>query len=343
MHQQLAARVEEIHRRAFTVDGHFDLTYEVQNRRERGQRKIIETSYLEGFRQGRFDLLVSAMFIPDYFLPEMGLRRALDQISHLLEEIDESPGAFRLCRSTTEAQAARQAKETALFLSLEGAEPLQNDIQLLRIFHELGVRGLGLVWSRRNMVGDGAFFKPTRTGHRGGLSHFGVQLVERAEALGMVIDVSHLNDEGLADVLEIASRPLIASHSNCRALAGTMRNLTDRQIEAIAAGGGVIGINAVNHFLRDDGAMASVTDMADHLDHLVKIAGVAHAGLGLDLCDSFRDHLNLEQALPTRDVLVGHQALAELTALLLERGYSDEAILGILGGNFLRVFTEILG
>jgi membrane dipeptidase len=89
--------------------------------------------------------------------------------------------------------------------------------------------------------------------------------------------------------------------------------------------------------------MASVADMADHLDHLVKIAGVAHAGLGLDLCDSFQDYLNLEQTLPTRDVLVGHQALAELTTLLLERGYSDEAILAILGGNFLRVFKEILG
>ncbi len=342
MHQQLAARVEDLHRRAFTVDAHFDLTYEIQNRRERGQRKIIESSYLEGFRQGRVDLVVSAMFIADYFLPEMGLRRALDQISHLLEEIEESPGTCRLCRSTGEALAARQAGETALFLSLEGAEPLQDDIQLLRIFHELGVRALGLVWSRRNMVGDGAFFKPARSGQRGGLSRFGVQLVERAEALGMVIDVSHLNDEGLADVLEIASRPLIASHSNCRALAGTMRNLTDAQIEAIAAGGGVIGINAVNHFLRDDGA-ATIADMADHLDHLVKIAGVAHAGLGLDLCDSFPNHLNLEEALPTRDVLAGHQALAELTALLLARGYSDEAVHGILGGNFLRVFKEIVG
>jgi membrane dipeptidase len=343
MNQQFLARVEAIHRRAFTIDAHFDLSYEITNRRERGQTKVVETSYLEAFRSGGFDLLVSAMFISDYFLPEMGLRRALDQVSHLLEEIDESPGSFRLCRSIAQARAARKDGEIALFLSLEGAEPLHNDLQLLRIFYQLGVRGLGLVWSRRNQVGDGAFFKPTRTGHLGGLSQFGVQLVEKALDLGMVLDISHLNDEGVADVLALVDRPLIASHSNCRALAETKRNLTDPQIEAIAARGGVIGINAVDQFLRDDGRAATVSDMVDHIDHIRKIAGIAHVGLGLDLCDSFGNYLHLEEALPTRDVLNGHGSLAELTGTLLDRGYGEEDIVAILGGNFLRVYEQILG
>jgi len=340
---KLLEQVADIHRRAFTVDAHFDLTYEVGNRRERGQHKVIETSYLQQFRSGSLDLLVSAIFIHDYFLPEMGLRRALDQISYLLEEIDETPGQFRICHSSAEAHAAKKAGETAIFLSLEGAEPLQNDIQLLRIFYELGVRGLGLVWSRRNFIGDGAFFTKTRQGRRGGLTSFGVELIEKAETLGMFIDVSHLNDEGFWDVMDIATKPVIASHSNCRELAGTMRNLDDKQIEAIAEKGGVIGMNSVNKFILEEESEVTVSHFIDHVDHIVEVGGIDHVGIGFDLCDSFVNFLNVERPLETYDVIKTHAGLGEFTAGLITRGYKENEIIAILGGNFLRVFNEILG
>ena len=343
MDKKLLEQVADIHSRAFTVDAHFDLTFEVANRRERGLHKVVETSYLQQFRTGGFDLIVSALFIHDYFLPEMGLRRALDQISHLLEEIDESPGRFRLCRTVAEASRARAAGETAIFLSLEGAEPLQNDIQLLRIFYELGVRGLGLVWSRRNYVSDGAFFKSSREGRKGGLTPFGIDLIEKAEDLGMFIDVSHINDEGFWDVMDVVSKPLIASHSNCRALAGTMRNLDDEQIEAVARNGGVIGMNSVNLFIREDEPEVTIFHFIDHVDHIVKIGGIQHVGIGFDLCDSFIDFLQVGRAIDTHDVIKTHAGLGEFTAGLITRGYSDEDIIAILGGNFLRVFGDILG
>lgn len=342
MDKKYLEQVADIHRRAFTVDAHFDLTYEVANRRERGQKRIVETDYLQDFRTGGFDLIVSALFIHDFFLPEMGLRRALDQISYLLEEIDESPGQFRLCRTTAEAYAARATGETALFLSLEGADPLQNDIQLLRIFYELGVRGLGLVWSRRNYAGDGAFFKKTREGQKGGLTPFGMQLVEKAEELGMFIDVSHINDEGFWDVINMATRPLIASHSNCREIAGTMRNLSDEQIGAIAENGGVIGMNSVNQFIREGKSDVTIADFIDHVDHIVNIGGIKHVGIGFDLCDSFKNLLQIQDALETHDVIKSHAGLGEFTAELLTRGYEDKEIIAILGGNFMRVFSEIL-
>lgn len=342
MDKKILDHVADIHRRAFTVDAHFDLTYEVANRRERGHKKIIETSYLPEFKTGSLDLIVSAIFIHNFFLPEMGLRRALDQISYLHEEIDETPGQFRLCRTTTETHAARAAGETALFLSLEGADPLQNDLRLLRIFYELGVRGLGLVWSRRNYAGDGAFFTKTREGRKGGLTPFGVELIEKAEALGMFIDVSHINDEGFWDVLDVATRPLIASHSNCRALAGTMRNLSDEQIQEIAKNGGVIGMNSVNQFIRDDGENVTIDNFIDHVDHIVKIGGIAHVGIGFDLCDSFKNFLQVEKSLDSHDVIKTHAGLGEFTAGLITRGYKDEDIIAILGGNFLRVFSELL-
>ena len=342
MENKIKEQVADIHRRAFTVDAHFDLTYEVANRRQRGSKKVIETSYQQEFRNGSIDLIVSAIFIQDFFLPEMGLRKALDQISYLLEERDETPGQFRICRTTAEANVARAAGETAIFLSLEGADPLQNDIQLLRIFYELGVRGLGLVWSRRNYAGDGAFFAATREGQKGGLTPFGVKLIEKAESLGMFVDVSHLNDEGFWDVMDIATRPLIASHSNCRVLAGTMRNLNDEQIKAIAKNGGVIGMNSINLFIREDEPEVTVSHFIDHVDHIAEIGGVEHVGLGFDLCDSFINFLQVERPLETYDVIKTHAGLGEFTAGLITRGYTEDEIIAILGGNFMRVFSDIL-
>ncbi|WP_321370883.1 dipeptidase [uncultured Desulfuromusa sp.] len=343
MDKKLLERVADIHSRAFTVDAHFDLTYEVANLRERGGKKIIEEKYLPQIKAGGFDLLVSAIFIDSFFLPEMGLRRALDQISFLHAEGDESPGQFCLCRTTAEALAAKRAGQTAIFLSLEGAEPLQNDIQLLRIFYELGVRGLGLVWSRRNYVADGAFFSPVSEGCKGGLTPFGVELIQQAENLGMFIDVSHINDEGFWDVMDVADKPVIASHSNCRSLAGTMRNLTDDQIRAIAKNNGVIGMNSVDVFIHDQSGDANINHFVDHVDHIVNIVGINHVGLGLDLCDGFQNFLQLPEAIETQDVIKTHAGIGEFTAELVVRGYTDADIIAILGGNFMRYYSELLG
>lgn len=343
MDDSLKEQVKVIHGKAFTVDAHFDLTYDVSNRRERGQNRVIETDYLQQFKAGGFDLIVSAIFIHDYYLPEMGLRRALDQIACLHEEIAESPGRFRLCRTTTEAQQAKENGEVGIFLSLEGAEPLQNDIHLLRIFYELGVRGLGLVWSRRNYAGDGAFFISKKSGAPGGMSPFGIKLIEEAEKLGMFIDVSHLNDQGFSDVMEICQTPVIASHSNCRAIASSMRNLTDPQLEAIAEKNGVVGMNAINKFISDDVENMDISHFVDHLDHVVEVAGIDHVGIGLDLCDSFKDYLQIEQELPSNDIVDTHAGLGEFTAELIRRKYSEREILKILGGNFLRVYKQTAG
>jgi membrane dipeptidase len=343
MDTSLQQQAKDLHEKAFIVDAHFDLTYEVNNRRERGERQVIERDYLQQFKAGGFNLIVSAIFIHNYFLPEMGLRRALDQIACLHEEIDESPGKFSLCRTTTEAIQARKTNKVAIFLSLEGAEPLQNDIRLLRIFYELGVRGLGLVWSRRNYVGDGAFFTTKKSGQRSGISSFGIQLIEEAEKLGMFIDVSHLNDEGFWDVIDITNRPVIASHSNCRSLASSMRNLTDAQIKAIAQKNGVIGMNSINKFVRDEDEAVDVSHLIDHLDHIVSLVGINHVGIGFDLCDSFKDYLQIEQELPSKDVIETHAGLAKFTEELLRRNYSEDDILKILGGNFLRIYRETIG
>lgn len=342
MKMSMKEHIAALHEQAFTVDAHFDLTYDLQNRRERGETQVVEKQYLPGFKKGGFDLIVSAIFIDDMFLPEMGLRRALGQISCIHEELEETPGKFRICRTMGEAVEAKAAGETAIFLSLEGADPLQNDLSLLRIFYELGVRGLGLVWSRRNYLADGAFFKPEKEGKKGGLTPFGVEVVEQAEKLGMFVDVSHLNDEGFWDVMDIATRPIIASHSNCRQLSNTMRNLTDDQIKAIARTGGVIGMNSVNLFADALKENSDVSDLVNHVDHIKQLVGIEHVGIGFDICNSFINYLQMEEALPAYDIIDNHSKLGLFTEEMIRRGYTDQEILAVLGGNFSRVYGEIL-
>jgi len=168
-------------------------------------------------------------------------------------------------------------------------------------------------------------------------------VIEEAERLGMTIDVSHLNDEGFADVMTIAKNPVIASHSNARALSSTMRNLTDEQIKAIAAKGGVIGVNAVNMIVSDTDENSTISYLADHLDYLVNLAGIQHVALGLDLCDDFRKYISPDDLAtmprPSFDVISGHQQVPLFIDELVKRGYNDKELGAILGGNWLRIFS----
>jgi membrane dipeptidase len=334
-----AARLIE---NTFVVDAHFDLPWDVANQRERGHTQVIADQYLERFQAGGFNLIVAAIFIENFFLPEMGLRRALDQISHLEEELDALAGSIGLCRRLADIRQTETDGRIGLLLSLEGADPLQNDLQLLRIFYDLGVRGLGLTWSRRNYAADGCAFTNAQEAYPGGLTPFGRTLVAKAESLGMLIDVSHMNEAGFWDVLQVAQTPVIASHSNCRALANTPRNLTDKQIEALAARDGVMGMNAISAFVGDGAQRRGVEDLLDHVDHVVRIAGIRHVGIGFDFCGGFKNHLSLPHPLETYDVLAGHHRMPEFTAGLIQRGYADNDIALILGGNFRRVYEKIL-
>jgi membrane dipeptidase len=326
------------------VDGHFDLLMDIQIQREKGRTKVIESDYLPRFVQGGVNVIIAAVFVDSQFLPEMALRKALGQISALYEEVKESPQHLMICYNGSDMETAKKSGKIGFLLSLEGAEPLGTDLSLLRVFYELGVRNLGLVWSRRNAVGDGSFFHPVREGRKGGITSFGVKVIEEAERLGVLIDVSHLNDEGFWDVMEMAQKPIIASHSNARKLCSTMRNLTDEQIEAIALKNGVIGVNAVSMLVGDDDSSSTINQLVNHVDYLVNIAGINHVGLGLDLCDDFMKYVAPDDlaSMPRKpfDVISGHQSLLRFIDGLLQRGYSESMLAAILGKNLQRMFMN---
>ena len=338
--------INDILKKETVIDAHFDLLFDIVRQRQYGRRKVIETDYLPGFIEGGLNIVVSSIYIDGESLPEMALRKALDQVSSLYAEIDESPDKIMLCKSCADIMDAKNKGKIGIMLSFEGVEPLYNDLNLLRIFYELGVRIVGLVWSRRNYAADGCHFSKVREGTRGGITDFGVQLIEAAEALGMFIDVSHLNDEGFWDVMKIAKKPVVASHSNCRTLAGTMRNLTDEQIKALASKGGVIGINVASKFTADDDKNANIEHLVNHVDHIAKLVGAGHIGLGFDFCDQLYKYMPTKQLKGTScksfDVFKGHKEIKYFLAEIVKRGYKHEEIELILGKNFLRVYKEVL-
>lgn len=327
------------------LDAHFDVLMDILRFRRRGESKVFETRYLPELKKGGVNALICSIFIEDGYLPEMGLRHALNQIAAFREDLADSPSVWELCLDTGQACRAMSAGKIAVFLSLEGAEPIGNDLLLLQTFYDLGVRLLGLTWSRRNYAADGCAFNwndaPARPG---GLTKFGRELVAKAQELGMVIDVSHINDAGFDDVASLMKKPFIASHSNCRELCGSARNLRDGQIKAIASSGGVIGMNCYSAFVADDRAGKTAEKLLSHLRYIGDLVGFGHVGLGLDICDCITA---AKEALPQtpddRDLFENHGAAGEKFISAIRAEYSGEVAAMLLGGNFFRVLEQVLG
>ena len=189
-----------------------------------------------------------------------------------------------LCTSADDFLRAAETGKIGFLLSFEGAEPVSSCL-LLHGFYAAGVRGLGLAWSRRNAAADGCDFSGSLK--KGGLTEFGRELVKEAEDLHMILDLSHLSDEGVEDVLSITSCPVIASHSNSRAVAGSNRNLTDCQMREIASRGGTVGLNGCSLLTAGPGVSPDQNGLTAHLDHMTEIMGEDHVAFGFDFCDSF--------------------------------------------------------
>lgn len=326
------------------LDAHFDVLLDVLSYRKKGERKVLERRQYQNLKEAGISTLICSLYICDNFLPEAALRNALDQISALKEELEESGGFFSLCRNSSEAKAASEEGKIGLFLSLEGAEPLGSDILLLRTFYDLGVRLIGLTWSRRNYAGDGSSFDPADAPkHPGGLTKFGRELVMEAQRMGMVVDVSHLNDPGFYEVAELMKVPFIASHSNCRTICGSPRNLKDDQIRIIAGSGGVIGLNAYSPFVSDNEAERNTEKFFEHLRHITEIACIDNVGLGLDLCDCIGSLVIGDDDSRQKDLFADHRDAARRFIVPLKKKLSHEDYKAFTGGNFMRVLERVLG
>jgi len=369
---------EEIHKEILTIDSHTDTPLQLMSHDiNLGEYNHPDSTYSKvdfvRMKQGGLDAAFFAIFIGQSDRDSAGNALAIDRtfeiyaaVTHMLNENN----AFAK-RAVTIEDAIELKKEgkNAIFLGIENGYALGDSLELLETYYNMGIRYLTLAHTKNNDICDSS----TDSTEHGGLSEFGVQVIDEMNRLGMMVDVSHISDNAFFDVLEQSSVPVIASHSNARAVCDNPRNLTDDMLRAIADKNGVVQVcvlstyvkppeeqplrdsakNAVRQkhgdyyglddegkkaFLKDwyavdndfPAKLATVSDLVDHIDHIVKVAGIDHVGIGTD----FDGGGALADCYDASE-------LKNITIELLKRGYSKEDIEKIWSGNLARVFKDV--
>jgi membrane dipeptidase len=328
---------DELHQSAIVVDAHSDVFCDVARRRLLGETNVLSRLHVPAWRAGGVDVVVSTLYVEDEHKPDRAQRRALTLLGAGLNDIDETPDVV-LCRTRPEIDTAVGLGRIAFVLAIEGGECVQDDVNHLRVFHQLGARIFGLTWNQRNLLAEGVGEERAA----GGITERGRAMVAEANRLGIVLDVSHLSVKSFWDLLEISTRPVIASHSNAKALCGHRRNLDDDQIRALVARGGIIGVNGVAAFITDDPQDASLERMLDHVDYIARLVGIENVALGPDFVDYLRvgpGADSQEEVHAPRD-FENITKMPNVTAGLLRRGYAESEIRGVLGENMLRMLAD---
>ncbi|MFC1852480.1 dipeptidase [candidate division CSSED10-310 bacterium] len=331
-----------IHEQVLTVDSHVDTPYFLFHHPDFDLSKWhdpYETNSKLDFprmQQGALDAAFFAIWVAQGPRTvegnENAKQRALDMATLIHDNLFRHEHLAELAITPDDAYRLEQEGKRAIFIGLENGYPIGNELSLVETFFDLGVRYITLCHTRNNDICDSST-DPNGPEH-GGLSQFGFAVVREMNRLGVMVDVSHISDDAFFDVLNCSTVPVIASHSNARALYDHPRNIDDLMIVKLAENGGVIQVNF--YYLNEPDPhhpdqLATVSDMVDHIDHIVSVAGVDYVGIGSDfdgggqLADCF-------------DV----SEMPNITRELIQRGYTEKEIQKIWGGNLMRVMSEVL-
>jgi membrane dipeptidase len=337
--------MSQLHRDAVVADAHNDLLMLVARRPKEKWVEYFRDRWIPQLRAGGIDVQVLPVFIDDEFRPEGALRETLRMIEAAHRIAEGNADQVALCRTGAEIAAATEAKKIALVLALEGCPQIDVDLELLQTLQRLGVRMASFTHFGRSALGDGS--GEDAAGSR--LTRAGVEAVGLLEELGVLIDVSHVGRGGVEHILELATKPLVASHSSAFAVHEHHRNLTDEQLRGIAATGGVICVNFFAGFLTSD--KPTVGHLADHVEHILGVAGEDHVGLGSDFVQEVFDEKIPACDRPLviegldADVLIpgleGPAGMPLLTEALLSAALPEATIRKVLGGNLLRVLGQL--
>lgn len=363
-----------LHQSALVADGHNDILGRVMSGGEMESRSEKGHSDLPRFREGGVDVQLFSIWVPPKQQGEDGWRFALAEIDSLKAIAARNSGALALATRAGDIERITAEGRLAGVIALEGAVCLEGKRERIVELYRRGLRSLGPTWNYSTEWASSS--KDESEGKvKGGLSEKGKSFVRLLDSLGVLIDLSHIGERAFFDVAATSSHPLFASHSGCAALRGHHRNLTDEQLRAVAKSGGVAMITYVPGFivsnlndkrsarmkvfeqraaalkkkhpkrgvayLKEYDAMiaaakkeklCTIDDVVAHMVHAVRVAGVRHVGLGSDF-----DGIGLTPV-GLNDVT----DLPMLTRALLRKGYSDNDIRGILGGNFLRVWKSVV-
>lgn len=371
---RISERARRLHREALVADLHADTPTEffLDDAYDFGARHENGHVDLPRLREGGVCAQFLIAWVPAELAatPGASFRHAARLIDAIHRVVARTPGV-RLATDAAGIHAARLAGDVAVLIGVEGGHAIENSLDNLRRLHEHGARYLTLTWNNTHDWADAAGDTP----RHGGLAPFGRDVVRELGRLRMLVDVSHAADSTFWDVLEVSTAPVVATHSNARALARHHRNLTDDQIRAIAGTGGLIGVNAFPAFLDTDYGLAfsrieaeaaalearlraghgdperarrdarawrdrriaslppvPLDRMADHVEHIAAVAGPDHVALGCDF----------DGIAATPPELPHTGLLPRLTERLLRRGWSDDDLRRVLGGNVARVLSSVL-
>jgi membrane dipeptidase len=368
----VSPRAKQLHDRAIVIDSHDDTTqwlywekgWDIAARHADGNIDVPR------MREGGLDALFFSIFMPSEVTGPPAVKRALDLIDSVREAVRKHPNDLVLATTAADIRKAAAEHKIAALMGMEGGHMIDNDLGALRQYAALGVRYLTLTHFKNNDWADSSTDKPAHNG----LTPFGKDVVRELNRLGVMVDISHVADKTFYDALEVTSAPVIASHSSCRAIDQHPRNMTDDMLRALAKNGGVVQINYEISFLSEeyrtakkpadvqaaldaaakkcgtneacstseeakiarqamrDGKLPKVTweKIIEHIDHAVKVAGADHVGLGSDF-DGATMPLGMDDA----------SQLPRITDALLKKGYSEQDVEKILGGNLLRVMEAV--
>jgi membrane dipeptidase len=256
-------------------DCHNDLLLGVLHQTERGVSDPFGDFWLPQLKTGGVNLQVLPVYIEEQFVGEGALRRALVLIETAWKVAEKHGSDVKICLSAQDISEAHKDKKIALVLAIEGAEPLGHSLDFIDLFFRVGIRMLSLTWNRRTMFADGVGERDTG----GRLTTLGIEAIGEMERLGMIVDVSHLSENGFWHVSDIATKAFVASHSSCFALMSHPRNLKDDQLQRIVGSGGLVALNAFGGFLAE---RPTVDSMLDHVDYAVRLLGSESVGFGFD-------------------------------------------------------------
>jgi membrane dipeptidase len=270
---------------------------------------------------------------------------ALEFIAAWSGFVGRNTQVFTLVGKAADLDAAKAKQKIAVIMGLQNADEFREPKDV-KAFYQLGLRCAQLTYNTQNLLGSGSTERVD-----GGISDYGEQIIKSMNEVGMLVDVSHSGDKTTLDAIELSPKPIAFTHSNCRALNNHPRLKTDEAIRKLAAKGGVMGITGVRMFVKDR-EPTTVEDIVDHIDHVVKLVGIDHVGIGSDSDLMGYDHMPPDQY---KQLKAGYKAsyafrdkidtdgfdhprkVYDLTAALIRRGYSDSNIQAVLGGNFRRL------
>ena len=370
----------EIHKRVLTVDTHADTPlrmiepgFDMAERHDPNETGS-KVDYPR-MKEGDLDAIFFAAFVAQDIRDDDGHSRAkalcLQMIDSIQASTDRNSDIVGLALNPQDAYDLEDQGKRAIYIGIENGYPIGNDIKNVELYYNKGVRYITLVHSSNNDIADSA--TDSNGPEHGGLSAFGEEVVKEMNRLGIMVDVSHGNDSLFYDTVKLSKAPIIASHSNARSVTDHQRNMTDDMLKLMAENGGVVQLTMLADYLRTappnverDSAMtalrasmkpisemsdeeraelrksfreinekypappATVVHVVDHIDHIVKVAGIDHVGIGCD----FHGGGGIEGVFDASEVM-------NITIELVKRGYSEEEIEKIWGGNLIRVFKEV--